>query len=80
MSTEEENRFEKLQSSYDYHQLVASGMAWEFYPELETSWEAFRKAQVAYFVDIELAKARAAFEAKNQPNLGELPNAEESRD
>ncbi len=68
MSTEENNRFEKLQSSYDYHQLVASGMAWEFYPELETSWEAFRKAQAAYF------------EAKNQPNLGELPDAEESCD
>lgn len=35
-------------TQHDYHALVATGMAWEVYPELELTWEKFKAAQDAW--------------------------------
>lgn len=42
------NQYEAIRDQYDYHSLVASGMAWELFPSLESTWEQFRAAKASY--------------------------------
>lgn len=37
------HKYDLIVSQQDYNDLVKSGMAWEFYPDLEFTWEEFVK-------------------------------------
>jgi hypothetical protein len=39
------SQYEAIRTQQEYHELVASGMAWELFPALEATWEEFRQNQ-----------------------------------
>ena len=43
-----------------YNKLVASGMAWEFYPDLPNSWSEAEKEIIAYQAKVEYCERTRA--------------------
>lgn len=68
MSLLRRTQYEALRKQQDYKELVASGMAWVLFPNLQFDWEDFQAASIL----TTKAKVRAL---RNRPNLQESLNA-----
>lgn len=45
MSLLNKTQYEAIRSQHGYYSLVRSGYAWEFFPNLQHTWEEFKHAQ-----------------------------------
>ena len=68
MSLLRRTQYEAIRKQQDYYELVATGMAWVLFPNLQFDWEDFHAASIL----ATKAKVRAL---RNRPNLQESLNA-----